>query len=852
MPDALAGGTRAGLRSRTGPRDGGVPRGGVARDPEEQAHGTTESGGVQRLRLSLGGAVQGVGFRPFVYRLACELALAGHVENSPSGVCLEIEGPPVVLAAFTRRLRAECPTHAAILEWREEPGPPLGTRGFTIRASDTHGASRALVQPDLATCADCLTDIFTPGNRRYRYPFTNCTACGPRYSIVHALPYDRARTTLARFPLCAECAAEYETPGDRRFHAEPTACPACGPQLALWDARGQSLARGDVALRAAADAVRAGAVVALKGLGGFQLVVDARHEPAVTALRTRKRRDAKPFALMLPDLAWAQRLCRLEALERALLTSAEAPIVLARRGPAAAGLAVGVAPGNPYLGVMLPYTPLHHLLLAELGFPIVATSGNLSEEPLCIDEREALERLHGLADVFLVHDRPIARPVDDSVVRVVAGRALLLRRARGYAPMSVATLAEDEGSLAFGGQLKNTLALAHAGCALMSPHLGDLEDERTLALFHATWQALAELHGQRPRRLACDLHPDYLSTQAAQATGLPVLRVQHHHAHALACLADNALPPPALAIVWDGNGYGDDGTLWGGEWLHLHALGYTRLGWLRPFPLPGGERALREPRRALLGLLFAQHGEAWLQGAPSADAADARRQRAVRSLLAGLFRPSEQELLLKLLRRHVNAPLTSAVGRLFDAIAALLGLAAVSDFEGQAAMALEFACEGAAGSVPEGYAFELRVGVPRPRTIAQALGVAAPSTGASPGWVADWGLMLLSIEDALAEVLEAGLPARAAAGSVAPRFHETLAALAASVAARCAEPRVLLTGGCFQNRVLTERTLAHLQRAGLEGYTHRAVPPNDGGLALGQLVALLGPRSAPGVDSPGD
>lgn len=798
--------------------------------------------------------MQGVGFRPFVYRLAQELALAGHVENSPSGLSLEVEGPDAALEAFKRRLRSECPAHASILEWQEEACAPRHTPGFEIRASATDGALQALVQPDLATCADCLGDIFTPGNRRYRYPFTNCTACGPRHSIVRALPYDRTRTTLAAFPLCAACEAEYREPGDRRFHAEPTACPACGPQLALWDAHGSTLARGDAALRAAADAVRAGAILALKGLGGFQLVVDARLDAAVLALRMRKRRAAKPFALMLPDLGWAQRLCQLEALEQALLTSAAAPIVLARRGAAAVSLAASIAPGNPYLGIMLPSTPLHHLLLSELGVPIVATSGNLGEEPLCIDEHEALERLQGLADVFLVHDRPIARPVDDSLVRVVAGRALLLRRARGYAPLPVATLAGTDTALAVGAHLKNTLALAQAGRAVLSAHLGDLEDERTLALFHATWQALEEFHDARPTRVACDLHPDYLSTQAALACGLPVVRVQHHHAHALSCLADNALLPPALAITWDGSGYGDDGTLWGGEWLRLSAEGYTRVAWLRPFPLPGGERALREPRRALLGLLFAQHGEAWLQGAAVADGADARRQGAVRALLAGLFRPSERELLLKLLRRHVNAPLTSAVGRLFDAVAALVGLGASSDFEGQAAMALEFACDTHTGAPPEGYPFELRATAARPRTIAEALSAGSlPSAGsAGTGCLVDWGPMLLAIEDELATALEAGLPAQAVAARVAPRFHETLAALAATVASRCDEPRVLLTGGCFQNRVLTERTLAHLERAGHLGYIHRQVPPNDGGLALGQLVALLG-TSAPATGAhPGE
>ncbi len=750
------------------------------------------------------GAVQGVGFRPFVYRLAGDLGLAGFVENTPQGVTLEVEGPVPLLDTFVQRLRGEAPALARIDTLEAIDVASDGQPGFAIRASAAGGRRSALVLPDLATCADCRRELFDPADRRHRYPFVNCTQCGPRYSVILDLPYDRARTTMAGFALCARCRAEYEDPLDRRFHAEPTACPACGPRLELTDSGGARLALRDEALREAARALREGRVVALLGLGGFQLLVDARDEAAVRRLRERKQREAKPLALMATDLAQARQLCQVGPEEEALLLSAEAPIVILRRGGDGGRLDVAesVAPGHPHLGVMLPYTPLHLLLMVELGFPIVATSGNRSDEPICTDPREALSRLGGIADLFLAHDRPVARPVDDSVVRLVAGRPLLLRRARGYAPAPVAPAA-GATVLAVGAHLKNTVGLATGERVVLSPHVGDLDTAPAVAHFRQTIEALGRLLDVQPATVACDAHPDYVSTQHAQATGLPVVYVQHHHAHALSCLADNGLEPPSLALAWDGSGWGTDGTVWGGEALRVTPdWGYERVARLRPFPLPGGEAAVREPRRSALGLLFELEGEELL--ARDDDP------------LWLLFSAREREVLGAMLRRGLNCPRTSSVGRLFDGLAALCGLYPLAGFEGQAAMALEGALDPAAG-LAEPYPLPLRPDGP----LAEL----------------DWGPLLQAARTDLA----GGVPV----ARISARFHAALAAGAAAMAARAGESRVLLSGGCFQNRALTESCLRALRAAGFEGYWHRQVPPNDGGLALGQIVAALrAPRGA--------
>ena len=579
---------------------------------ETAALGGISSPRSKRLKIRLRGAVQGVGFRPFVYRLAHSLRLAGWVENSAQGVSIEIEGPSAALGEFRCRLVADKPPRAIIQGLEVTHLDPAGNEGFTVRNSDDSGQRTALVLPDVAACPDCLREVFDRRDRRHRYPFTNCTNCGPRYSIVVSLPYDRTRTTMSRFPMCDRCRAEYEDPADRRFHAEPNACPVCGPHLELWDGTGRPLAARDEALLAAAEEIRAGRIVAVKGLGGFHLVVDARREGAVRELRRRKRREMKPFAVMVPSLSEARARCHISSMEEALLTSPEAPITLLRRRDH--DIAPSVAPGNPYLGILLPYTPLHHLLLRELDAPVVATSGNISDEPICTDEHKALEQLAGIADMFLVHDRGIVRHVDDSVARVVMGRELILRRARGYAPLPVCSGAPQQRVLAVGAHLKNTVAISVGEQVFVSPHIGDLESEPALETFRGTIEALGRLYEFQPAAVACDAHPDYLSTQYARRGPHPVVAVQHHYAHILAGMADNDLRPPILGFAWDGSGYGLDGTIWGGETLRVTASGFQRVAWMRPFLLPGGDKAVREPRRSALGALYELHGASALAG----------------------------------------------------------------------------------------------------------------------------------------------------------------------------------------------------------------------------------------------
>jgi hydrogenase maturation protein HypF len=751
--------------------------------------------GDERLRLHVRGAVQGVGFRPFVYRLATGLGLRGWVINDSSGVVLEVEGPPEPVAQFRLRVEQERPPRAVVQGIESARLDPVGYTGFEIRESEG-GDRTVLVLPDIATCPDCLADIRDPGNRRYRYAFTNCTNCGPRFTIVEALPYDRSRTTLARFAMCADCRAEYEDPFDRRFHAQPNACPACGPSLTLLDPSGRPAASGDEALRCAAGRLAAGAIVAVKGVGGFHLMADARNADAIARLRTAKGRKEKPFALMFPSLAALAAECRVSPLEEQLLGGAEAPIVLLDRRaspPRAGAVCEGVAPGHPALGAMLPSNPLHHLLMDALGFPVVATSGNLSDEPICTDNLEALDRLAGLADHFLVHDRPIARHVDDSIVRVVLGRELLLRRSRGYAPLPVRVKGLDRPVLAVGPHLKSSVALSVGENVFVSQHLGDLETEAALAGFTGAIDALQRLYDTVPAVVACDAHPDYLSTRFARDCGRPCVEVQHHVAHAIACLAENEIEEPALGVSWDGTGYGPDGTVWGGEFFAVRGSCVRRVAWLRPFPLPGGERAVREPRRCALGLLHAM-------GVGAARS-------------AGAFTVEERRVLEAMLARGVQAPLTTSAGRLFDAVASLVGLRQRMFYEGQAAMELEFA---AAGFDADG-AYVLPV-VP-----------ASPERPGGPPWVLDWEPMVRALLDDVA----AGVPS----GLLAARFHQALADGIVSVARLAGEPRVALSGGCFQNRRLLELTVGRLRDEGFRPCWHQRLPPNDGGVSVGQLVA---------------
>ena len=779
-----------------------------------------------RRAVAVRGAVQGVGYRPFVYRLATELGLTGWVLNSAQGLFVEVEGTADGVDSFCRLLQLEAPPRAMVQGLEIKELPFIGYTNFTIRHSNGDGAKTTVILPDLATCPDCRREIFDPADRRFGYPFTNCTNCGPRFSIIRRLPYDRPHTAMADFPLCPACQAEYDNPLDRRFHAQPNACPVCGPQLAFWDSRGEILATRSDALNATATAIRQGLVLAVKGMGGFHLLVDARNTDAVERLRQRKQRPRKPFAVLFPNRAQVEACCELCPAEAALLESPAAPIVLLQRRVAAVlrceSVSPAVAPDNQTLGVFLPYTPLHHLLLAQLGFPVVATSGNFSDEPICIANGEAVERLAGIADFFLVHDRPIERPVDDSVVRVLAGETQILRRSRGYAPLPIPLAArpdrwaapqsalalsvapptcqvgpEQKVVLAVGGHMKNTVALAVDGNVFLSQHLGDLENVHTFGAFQQAVENLTSLYEAQPAVIVCDSHPDYPSARfaahLAEERGVPLLKVQHHYAHVLACMAENRLLPPALGVAWDGTGYGVDGTIWGGEFLLVGEAGFQRVAHLRPFRLAGGEAAVREPRRTAIGLLYAAFGEAalgweWLPSVVS-------------------LRPAERRLLGQMIERGVNAPVTTSAGRLFDGVASLLGLCQLASFEGEAAMALEFAAQ---GTTAPAYPFRLDE--------------------------KDGGAVLIDWQPLLAELLSDISQARPAK-ECAARFHSTLAAIAVAVAERVAVTDVALTGGCFQNRLLSELTIDRLRAAGFHPHWHRQVPPNDGGIALGQAVA---------------
>jgi len=751
----------------------------------------------QRLHIRIHGLVQGVGFRPFVHHLASSLRLSGYVLNDPQGVEIEAEGSPEALAQLLLRLPREAPALASIQGLESAYLDLKGYAGFEIRPSGQGGERSAQVLPDIATCPDCLAEILDPADRHHRYPFTNCTHCGPRYSIILALPYDRSATTLAGFALCSDCRREYQDPANRRFHAQPTACPACGPQLALWDAAGQALAAKDDALRLAGQMLCEGRSVAVKGIGGFHLMVDARNEGAIARLREAKQREEKPFALLFPSIASIREQCLVDDEEARLLASPEAPIVLLERRPdAAAPLPASLATHNPLLGCMLPSNPLHHLLCAGLGFPLVATSGNLRDEPICVDEREALERLAGLADLFLVHDRPIARAVDDSISRVMLGRSQVLRRARGHAPLGIRLpLPGLKGAaLAHGGHLKNSLALRRGPLVFVSQHVGDLDTPQAQAAHQRVALDLPRLLGAEPKSAAHDLHPDYASTRLAQASGLPCCAVQHHHAHIAACMADNGLDGEVLGLAWDGTGFGPDGTVWGGEFLACSYASYRRVAHLRHFRLPGGDAAARDPRRSLLGCLHALHGSSLLD-----------RHAGLRAL-AG-FSSQELALLMQMLDKGLNAPQTSSMGRLFDAAAALSGFERAMRHEGQAAMALEALVRQPARA--QGYEFPL---------------------SSAPGLplVADWGPC---IEQMAAEALRGEDPALRA-----ERFHGGLAGLAVAVAKRAGLGRVCLSGGCFQNQRLLQAVKAALEQAGFRAYWHQRVPCNDGGISLGQAA----------------
>ncbi len=746
------------------------------------------AGEIARRAYQIAGIVQGVGFRPFIFRLATELGLTGWVRNTPAGAELELQGTTDTLDAFCCRLQAELPPLAVVTRFEQYDLPELSTAsGFVILPS-SDGRPEVQIAPDSALCPDCRRELLDPADRRFQHPFITCTNCGPRYTIVTGIPYDRPLTTMAGFPLCPACQAEYDNPLDRRFHAQPIACPNCGPRLALIPDAPQPVIQ-------AATLLQQGQIVAVKGLGGFHLAVDAANDVAVARLRQRKQRDEKPFAVMVPDLTTARQLAELSPMEERLLAGPEAPVVIVRRR---AGCAVSplVAPGSGWIGLLLAYTPLHQLLFQDSGLiALVMTSANVADQPMVSTDEEAVLLLPGIADAVLTHDRPIQVRTDDSVLRVFLGQPLFYRRSRGYVPRPVSLCFDAGQLLAVGAELKTTVCLSRGDQAFLSQHIGDLKNEQTFDSFRQTINQLQEILQLRPTMVVCDQHPDYLSSRYAQGCGLPLLTVQHHHAHMAACMAEHGLEGELIGVIFDGTGLGDDGSVWGGEFLVGGYTGVRRAGHLKPVRLPGGDLAAREPWRMVAAWLYDQLGDAvWrLPGMP-------------------LLTASEQQVLQMMLSRGVSAPLTSSVGRLFDAAAALLGVGDRNSFDGQAAMALEALAEQAA-------------------VAAQLPAVALWDQGDAP-----FQLDAAPVLQALADGCRTGLTA----GYLALGFHR---AVADAVLAGCSRlrdsvglDRVVLSGGVFQNRLLSEMVYTCLVQAGFAVFIHRLAPPNDGGIALGQLA----------------
>jgi hydrogenase maturation protein HypF len=748
-------------------------------------------------QVHITGIVQGVGFRPFVYGLATRLGLQGWVRNTSAGVDIAANGSADRLEAFIRALREEAPPLARIDDITVSFGPDQAFRTFEIIPSESIPSAFQPISPDVAICDDCLRELFDPNDRRYRYPFINCTNCGPRFTIIQDIPYDRPRTTMAPFRMCPDCEREYNDPADRRFHAQPVACPVCGPQIAFERLAAGIRIEGSDALQATRVALRAGEIVAIKGLGGFHLACDATNAKAVRALRDRKLRVDKPFALMMYDVETVASHCFVSPEECALLTSPERPIVLLKRKPGST-IAEEVAPNQAWLGVMLPYTPLHYLLLEKAAdFPqaLVMTSGNLAEEPIAIHNDEARQRLSRLADSFLLHDREIHIRCDDSVVRVFNedGRSLYpIRRSRGYAPFPVKLPFAASNLLAVGSELKNTFCLTHQGYAFLSHHIGDMQNYETLRSFEQGVEHFERLFRVRPEAIACDMHPNYLATryaqERAQREGLPVVQVQHHHAHVAACMSEHGLQEPVIGVSFDGTGYGEDGAIWGGEFMVTDYKSYQRPFHLEYFPLPGGDAAIKKPARTALALLWAL-GLDWEEClAP-----------------VGWLGETERSALRAQLEKKINTPVTSSMGRLFDAAAALAGVRQEISYEGQAAIEFEALVDAEEDS---GYAFA----------------------------VADGQLQVKGAIEGLLGDVRRGVPVQV----IAARFHNGLAD-AVRVVARCVRQetgigKIVLSGGVWQNLTLLRRTLSLLRAEGFEVYIHREVPTNDGGLSLGQAV----------------
>jgi len=770
---------------------------------------------LKSASISVRGIVQGVGFRPFVYGLAVEHNLKGWVYNTSEDVKIEVEGEAEAVGQFERELEAKAPPLAYIENVTIEYHPPLGYENFEIRHSQAQEGKYQLISPDVATCQACLGELLNPEDRRYRYPFTNCTNCGPRFTIIEDMPYDRPKTTMRSFQMCPQCQAEYDNPLDRRFHAQPNACPKCGPRVELVDNQG-NLITGLNPVAAASQLLEEGKIVAIKGLGGFLLACDATNNIAVKKLRQRKKRSSKPFAIMVAAVAEAKRHCYVSPEEEDLLTSPQSPIVLIGWREDSS-VSREVAPNLRFLGVMLPYTPLHHILLRDTGLPLVMTSGNLSEEPIARDNDEALRRLSGIADYFLVHNRDIYSRYDDSVAIVERGTSQLIRRARSYAPYPIRLPFETKQVLGCGAEEKNTFCLTKDNYAFLSQHIGDMENMETLEHFDSTISLYKRLFHVEPEIVAHDLHPDYLATKYARElgeSGIKLIPVQHHHAHIASCMADNGLEGLVIGVAFDGTGMGEDGNIWGGEFLVADYRNFRRAGHLEYLPLPGGATAIRRPRRTAIGYILTLLGDNALNhDLPVMKEAD----------------ETEIEVIKRQVERKINSPLSSSMGRLFDAISALLGIKGEIDYEGQAAVELEMA------------AFSFVIAGPVPSE-ARELDEAISGDNESYPYriVEDEGVKIVHLGDLLSAVIE-DLHQGISKGRISVKFHNTVARMINEMCHLIADETpmvsgVALSGGVFQNRLLLKRTVSLLESSGFQVFTHRQVPCNDGGISLGQAV----------------
>jgi len=751
---------------------------------------------ISLVHISVRGVVQGVGFRPFIYQLATRHNLRGWVRNTSEDVRIEVEGESRDIERFLRGLREQAPPLSHIEDIAVIPGPPASHDKFEIRFSIAEEGKYQLVSPDIATCPDCLREIFDPEDRRYRYPFTNCTNCGPRFTIIDDIPYDRPNTTMKSFRMCRECQREYDDPLDRRFHAQPNACPVCGPQLELSDAKGNPITCDDI-ISKTSQLLKQGKIIAVKGLGGFLLACDATSEKAVNRLRQRKKRPARPLAIMVASLDGVRRHCEVSNEEARLLSSPGSPIVL-MKWKSDTTISKAVAPGLEYLGVMLPYTPLHHLLLRETGLPLVMTSGNISEEPIARDNDEALRRLGGIADYFLVHNRDIYARYDDSVTIAERDVPRFVRRARGYAPYPIHLTYNSKQILGCGAEEKNTFCLTRDNFAFVSQHIGDMENMETLEHFTDTIALYQRLFRIEPEIIAHDMHPEYLPTKYAKELaardGIKLVPVQHHHAHIASCLADNGIEGPVIGVSFDGTGYGTDGKIWGGEFMVADYKEFTRMAFLEYLPLPGGALAIKKPYRTAIGYLLSL-------------GIDLDRQL---PFLKNID-PREIEIIESQIEKGINAPLTSSIGRLFDAVSALIGVRGVIEYEAQAAIDLE------------------------------TLAVKAVNESARyPFFIKKHDdINTIKVHDLFAAILN-DLHNHTPRARIAARFHNTVAQMILEMCQKISPKTgitgVALSGGVFQNRLLLRKVVSLLESAGLEVYTHRQVPCNDGGISLGQVV----------------